>query len=463
MDAELIANISAGFSAVLFSPLAWLIILLGVVLGMIVGILPGFGPPAAMALLFPIVYVLEPLQAVSLLAGIFYGAKYGGAVTSIIMGIPGETDAVATLLEGYPLCRAGKAKLALMLATISSFIGGMLATLGLVLLAPILTFLALFLGPAGRFALIVASLVLISTLGQGKPLKNFCMVFLGLTLALIGLDPIYGSSRLVFGSWRLFGGVDLTAMLLGCFGLGEILSILVLQPMTTTPHAVTEKIATNVPPLRKGAAFGAALRGTILGFGVGLVPSGAGMTASFASYALEKKLSPNPEYFGKGAWTGLAGPEASNNAVAIAAFAPLLLLGLPTNPVMAALLGSLTVSGVVPGPFLPSQQPMFYWGFIISLVIGNIALLGLGLALAGVWAKLATLEYRVIWPPVLILCLLGSYLSTNGLDGSFQCLLFGLGTVFLRRSGFSPAPMVLAFVLGPSLEVYFMQGLLSGF
>ena len=472
-DLSMADNILTGFLAVAASPQMWGLVLLGVVLGMIVGVLPGFGPPAAMALLFPLVYVLEPLPGISLLAGIFYGAKYGGAVTSIVLGIPGEADAVATLFEGHPLAKAGKAGPALVVATLASFTGGMAATLGMVALAPVLAPVALSFGPGERALLMLGALVLVCFLGKADPRKNLCMIFLGLTLALPGLDPVHGLERFTFGSWHMLRGVELTALLLGVFGLGDILSALLTPPQppafpSIPPALISHKSAKGVPTppdtprLHALPTLFAALRGALIGFATGLVPCGAGVTASFASYALARRIAPDRYQFGRGAWSGLAGPEASNNAAAMASFAPLLLLGLPTNPVMAALLGALTVGGVVPGPQLPEQQPLFYWGLVFSLALGNILLLFLGLGLSGVWARLARLPFRLLWPCILILCLTGSYMGAGGMEGPVQCVLFGLLSVFLRRHGFVPAPLVLAFVLGPSLETHIIQILMAG-
>lgn len=462
-DPSILAGVWEGFSAVFASPQMWAFTLLGVLMGMGVGVLPGFGPPAAMALLFPLVYTLPPLPGISLLAGIFYGAKYGGAVTSILLGIPGEADAVATLFEGYPLALAGRARQALAVAVTASFTGGMVATLGMVALAPVLAVAALSLGPAGRAAIMIGSLVLVALLGQGGVRKSLVMVFFGLGLALVGLDPIHGAERLTFGSWRLMGGIELTALLLGFFGLGDILDTLLSPP--TRPEASPlpgSGPADDPAPLQRPAALFAALRGAGIGFATGLVPCGAGITASFASYALEKRIARNPESFGRGSWTGLAGPESSNNAAALASFAPLLLLGLPTNPVTAALLGALTVGGVIPGPLLPRQQPVFYWGLVFSLALGNMLLLFLGLGLTRVWAALARVPYRLLWPFLLILCLTGSYISAGGMSGPVQCVLFGALSVPLRRNGYPAAPLILAFVLGPRLETHLVQALMSG-
>lgn len=456
-DMTAFSGVWAGLSSVFSSPELWLLVLVGVFLGMTVGVLPGFGPPAAMALLFPLVYVLEPLAGISLLAGIFYGAKYGGAVTSILMGIPGEADAVATLFEGHPLARSGRAKEALAAATLASFIGGTAATLGMVLLAPVLSRAALFFGPSGRAAIMAGALILVAFTSPGGVRRGLAMVFLGLALALPGMDPVYGASRLTFGSWQLSGGVELTSLLLGMFGIGDLLDALL-----SGGSARKDTAEADVTPVCLRSAGMAALRGSVLGFATGLVPCGAGVTASFASHALEKRLSRHPERFGKGAWEGLTGPEASNNAAAMASFAPLLLLGLPTNPIMAALLGALTIVGVVPGPSLPQESPAFYWGLIFCLLMGNLFLLGLGLGLAGFWARLARLPFRLLWPAILLFCLVGSYVGADGISGPVQCLFFGALSVFLKRQGCSPAPLVLAFVLGPRLETHLLQTLLSG-
>lgn len=454
-DASLFSGVWAGLAAVCSVKL-WLLVLAGVFMGMTVGVLPGFGPPAAMALLFPLVYVLDPLPGISLLSGIFYGAKYGGAVTSILMGIPGEADAVATLFEGHPLALGGKARQALATATFASFTGGMCASLGMVLLAPVLSGAALFFGPAQRAAVMAGALLLVAFTSPGGFRRSLCMIFLGLVLALPGMDPVYGTARLTFGSWQLSEGVELTSLLLGMFGLGDLLNALLSGPQQTRNISPD-----TVPPQNIFSTAAAALRGSLIGFLTGLVPCGAGVTASFASHALEKRLSRHPEQFGKGAWEGLAGPEASNNAAAMASFAPLLLMGLPTNPIMAALLGALTIVGVVPGPSLPDDTPAFYWGLVFCLLMGNVLLLVLGLTLSGFWARLARLPFRLLWPAILMLCLTGSYVSADGMSGPVQCVLFGLLAVVLRRCGCSPAPLVLAFVLGPRLETHLLQALLS--
>ena len=433
----------------------WGLVFLGTFLGMTIGVLPGFGPPAAMALLFPLAYVLDALPAMALLSGLFYGAKYGGAVTSILLGIPGEADAAATLFEGRPLALGGQARAALRTAALASFSGGMLATLGIVALAPVLSKAALFFGPAGRAAIMGTALLLVAFTVPGGARRGLCMVFLGLALALPGMDPIYAMPRLTFGSWRLFGGIELTALLLGLFGLGDIFNSLLFPPREKGNTSGT------IPPLCPFPVSMAMLRGTVIGFFSGLIPCGAGVTASFASHSLEKKLSRRPEDFGHGAWEGLAGPEASNNASAMASFAPLLLLGLPTNPIMAAMLGALTIGGIAPGPQLLEQQPDFWWGLIACLVLGNLLLLAMGLGMAGFWARLAHLPFRLLWPAIVLLCLTGAYLGADGIHGPLQCLLFGLLSVALRRMGCSPAPLVLAFVLGPRLETHLIQTFLS--
>lgn len=472
-DPAVLAGVSQGVTAVAADPAMWGLVLLGTVLGMVVGVLPGFGPPAAMALLFPLVYVLAPLPGISLLAGIFYGAKYGGAVTSILLGVPGEADAVATLFEGYPLTRAGLAKQTLRVAILASFAGGMTATLGMVALAPLLASAALYFGPGQRALLMIGALLLVILLGPGAARKNLTMVFLGLALALVGLDPVHGAERLTFGSWRLLNGIELTSLLLGVFGVGDILDTLLTPPARSAPPSreptrpadaapLSVDAEENIPARPSWRAVFPALRGAAIGFATGLVPCGAGMTASFASYALEKRIAPDRARFGRGAWSGLIGPEASNNAAAVASFVPLLLLGLPTNPITAALLGALTVGGVVPGPLLPDRQPVFYWGLVTGLALGNLFLLIMGLGLARLWAGLASLPYRLLWPFILILCLFGSYMGAGGVEGPIQCVVFGLLSLWLRRQGFSPAPLVLAFVLGPRLETHLVQTLMAG-
>ncbi len=461
-SSESMRAVYEGFSAVSSDPMLWLLVLAGTLLGMVVGILPGFGPPAAMALLFPLTYVMPPLSGIAMLAGIFYGAKYGGAVTSILLGIPGETDAVATLFEGHPLARAGMARQALAAATLASFCGGMTATLGMALLAPLLSGAALLPGPTGRFLLMTAALGAVALLGPGGLRRNTTMILLGFVLALPGMDPVHGMERMTLNG-QLWSGIELTSMLLGLFGVGDILDTLCPPSRRPAPSRRNTQEADSL--VERGnipTAALAALRGSILGFITGLIPCGAGVTASFTSYALEKNLSRHPEHFGKGVWPGLTGPEASNNAAAVASFVPLLLLGLPTNPIMAALLGALTVGGIVPGPRLPLEQGNFYWGLIFSLALGNLLLLILGLGLARVWAALATLPWRLIWPCVLMLCLIGSYMGAGGLDGPLQCLCFGALSLLLRRGGFPLAPLVLAFVLGPRLETGLTQILMGG-
>ncbi len=300
-DPSLFSGVLAGLHAVL-SPALWLLVLAGVFLGMTVGVLPGFGPPAAMALLFPLVYVLDPLPGISLLAGIFYGAKYGGAVTSILIGIPGEADAVATLFEGHPLALGGKSRQALATATLASFAGGMSASLGMVLLAPVLSRVALVLGPSGRAAIMGGALLLVAVTSPGGFRRNLCMIFLGFVLALPGTDPVYGSARLTFGSWQLSGGVELTSLLLGFFGLGDILDAL------TSKRVLSDSTSAAAPALKKRSAALAALRGSLLGFATGLVPCGAGVTASFASLGDIMLAEP-------GALIGFAGPRVIEQTI----------------------------------------------------------------------------------------------------------------------------------------------------
>lgn len=457
MDIAVLTSVAwEAFATIGCSPELWGLVFLGVFLGMLIGVLPGFGPPAAMALLFPLAYVLDALPAMALLSGLFYGAKYGGAVTSIVLGIPGEADAVATLFEGRPLALGGRGRQALRLAALASFSGGILSLLGMILLAPLLSRAALYFGPLGRALVMASALLLVAFTTPGGIRRGLAMVFLGLVLALPGMDPVYAAPRLTFGSWQFSGGVELTALLLGMFGLGDLFDTLLFPPQTSQAEKNTA-----IPSPRPRPVMFASLRGSILGFLTGLVPCGAGVTASFASYALEKKLNRHPERFGKGVWEGLTGPEASNSASAMASFAPLLLLGLPTNPIMAAMLGALTIGGVTPGPLLLEQQPEFWWGLMACLVLGNLFLLTMGLGMASFWARVALLPFRLLWPAVTLLCLIGAYLGADGLHGPVQCLLFGLLSVVLKRLGCSPAPLVLAFVLGPRLEVHIVQILLS--
>ncbi|MFA5027111.1 MAG: tripartite tricarboxylate transporter permease, partial [Candidatus Methylomirabilota bacterium] len=456
---ETLTSIGMGFQTAL-TPGNLLACFIGVLTGTLVGVLPGLGPVAAMSLLLPTTFHISPVAAIIMMAGIYYGAMYGGSTTSILVNIPGESASVVTCLDGYQMARQGRAGPALGMAALGSFIAGTIATIGLMLAAPPLARLAIKFGPPEYFALILLGLTTVTFLASGPMWKALLMAALGLFLGCIGMDPRTGLSRFTFGLIELYDGVGLVPVAMGLFGISEVL-LNVEQSMQRT---VVEAKIKNLLPTRAdwAASIAPILRGTGLGFFLGVLPGGGSLISSFASYAMEKKLSRHPERFGKGAIEGVAGPEAANNSATAGAFVPLLTLGIPSNAVMALLLGALIIFGVQPGPRLVVEHPQLFWGVVASMYVGNVMLLVLNLPLIGMWVQILKVPYPILFPLILLFCLIGAYSLTNSSTEVAIMLCFGVVGYFFKKLAYEPAPLILALVLGPMMELSFRQSLAMG-
>ncbi|MDK3257068.1 tripartite tricarboxylate transporter permease [Blastococcus capsensis] len=453
-------GIGQGF-AVALDPINLLYVFLGVLIGTVIGVLPGLGPTATIALLLPLTYEVEPVTAVILLAGIYYGSMYGGTITSVLLQLPGEAASVVTTFDGYQMAKQGRAGPALGIAAVGSFIGGTVAVIGLTLLAPPLADLAVEFGSQEYVALTALGILLVTYLGTRHPVKSLCMAALGLLLATIGQDDITGTTRFTFGQIALFDGFDFVAVAMGLFGVGEILYNV---EKTEKAQAIKTKLK-NVWPSRKDFrdSSGAIARGSVMGFFIGVLPGGGGVISSLASYATEKRRAKDPSRFGKGAIEGVAGPETANNASSTSAFIPLLTLGIPANVVLALIFGALLVQGITPGPQLISQEPEIFWGVIASMYIGNLMLLALNIPLVGVFVQLLRVRSGILAAFALLVTMAGVFSVNNDSFDMWVVLLFGLVGWLMKKTGFEPGPLVLAFVLGSILETNFRRSmLLSG-
>ncbi len=446
---DILASVAQGFGVAL-QPVNLLYCFIGIFIGTLVGVLPGIGPVSAMSLLLPVTLSGKPEAGIIMMAGIYYGSMYGGSTTSILVNIPGEATSVVTCLDGHQMARQGRAGPALGMAAMASFIAGTIAVVGLMLVAPRLARLAVAFGPAEYFSLMVLGLVILTFLTQGSMVKSLLMACVGTVLGLIGLDSINAQARLTFGRMELYDGIGLIPVVMGLFGVAEVLSN-VERPIM---RSIVSRKITQLLPNRADwkASAGPIGRGTLLGFFLGIVPGGGAVIASFASYALEKRVSSTPERFGNGAIEGVAGPEAANNAAAGGAFIPLMTLGIPPNVVMALLLGAFVIHGLQPGPLLMTQNPGLFWGIIASMYIGNAMLLVLNLPLIGMWVQLLRLPYNVLFPLILLFSIVGVYASANNVFDVAVMMAFGVLGYLMRKIGYEAAPLVLAFVLGPMLE-----------
>jgi putative tricarboxylic transport membrane protein len=456
---EILTNLALGFGQVLTLE-ALLICLLGVTLGTFVGVLPGIGALTTISLCLPLTFHLDPLQGLIMLAGVFYGSQYGGSTASILLNVPGNAPSAVTCLDGYPLTKQGRAGVALFVTTIGSFIGGSFAILLLILFAPVLADVAISFSAADFFSIMLLALVAASTLGMGSPLKGLCMVVFGLALGLVGTDINSGQFRFTFGIPALTNGIELVALAMGLFGIAEILNTLVTGEL---PQLEKTRITLRsmLPTKADMKEFrGACARGSLVGSFLGMMPGTGPTIAAFISYALEKKVSRTPEKFGHGSIAGVTGPETANNASVQAAFIPLLTLGVPADAVMAVMMTGLLVHGLTPGPQLISENPQLFWGVVASFWVGNVMLLVLNLPLIGVWVKLLSIPYKVLFPAVLFLISLGVYGVNNSTFDVLLAFGFGLLGFWLTRRGFPLAPLLLGFVLGPLLEENFRRALL---
>ena len=431
---------------------------LGALVGTLVGVLPGLGPAATVALLLPITFKLQPVSAIIMLAGIFYGAMYGGSTTSILLNIPGEAASVVTCLDGYQMARKGRPGPALAIAAIGSFIAGTIGVIGLNFLAPPLADFAVRFGPPEYFTLTLFGLFLAAYLASTSMVKGLIMVCLGLLLDMIGIDPIAGIPRFTFGILPLQEGLDFVPLAMGLFGIAEIL-INTERAMKT--ELVTRKVGRIWLSMQDWAeAKWAMVRGSVIGFFVGLLPGGGAVIGSLISYAVEKRVSKHPEKFGQGAIEGVAGPEAANNSAATGSFIPLLTLGIPGNATIAMIFAALMIHGVTPGPLLIAEKPEIFWGVVASMYIGNGVLLLLNLPLVGIWVQVLRVPYFILAPFVVLLCIVGVYSTRTNVFDIWVMIIFGIIGYIFRKLAFEPGPLLLAFVLGTISERAFRQSLL---
>ncbi len=455
---ELLHNLYLGFSVTLL-PTNLLFCFIGVFLGTLVGVLPGLGPAATIALLLPITFSLRPESAIIMIAGIYYGAQYGGSTTSILVNIPGEASSVVTCLDGYKMARNGRAGPALGISAFGSFIGGTLSVVGLMLLGPVLASFALRFGPPEYFALMFLGIVILTFLSKGSMVKCFITAALGLFIGTMGIDTIYGVQRFTYGTLTLMDGVGLVPVAMGLFGVTEVFVNLERPEV----RDVFKSRIKGLLPTRSDWAesLGPIMRGSVMGFFLGILPGGGAIMASFASYATEKRISRHPETFGNGAIAGVAGPETANNAATGGAMIPLLSLGIPSNVIMALLIGAMMIHGIKPSAFLVTEHPQVFWGVITSMYVGNVFLLVLNLPMIPVWVKLLKIPYGILFPLILLFCLIGVYTVNNNVYEILIMLIFGVIGYVMRKTGFEPAPLLFAMVIGPIMETALRQSLLA--
>lgn len=454
---DLFSNLAIGFeTAFLASNLMYCFV--GVLLGTLIGVLPGLGPLATISMLLPITFGLPPASALIMLAGIYYGAQYGGSTTAILLRLPGESSSVVTALDGHEMAKQGRAGTALATAAIGSFIAGTVATFLVALLSPPLAAVALKFGAAEYFSLMLLGLVISVLLASGSILKAMAMVVLGVLLGLAGQDVNTGTFRFTFGIPELASGFSFLALSMGIFGLGEIMRNLETETSRTLVAKKVRGLILTREDWRRIIA--PILRGTGLGSALGILPGGGAVLSSFVSYSVEKRVARDPSAFGKGAIEGVAGPESANNAGAQTSFIPMLTLGIPSNPVMALMIGALILQGIQPGPNVISARPELFWGVIVSMWIGNLMLVVLNLPLIGIWVRILTIPYRFIFPAIGVFCCLGVYsVSNNAFDVVSMCV-FGLVGYLLLKLECEPAPLLLGFVIGPLMEENFRRAML---
>ncbi|MCW0232131.1 MAG: tripartite tricarboxylate transporter permease [Ferrovibrio sp.] len=453
---ELLSNLMIGIE-VSMTPINLLYCLGGVFVGTLIGVLPGLGPTATIAMLLPVTFGLPPVSALIMLAGIYYGAQYGGSTTAILINLPGEASSVVTALDGYQMARQGKAGLALSTAALGSFFAGTVATFLLALFAPPLAEVALKFGPAEYFSLMVMGLVASVVLAHGSLPKAIAMILLGLLLGLVGTDVTSGTPRFTFDVPELADGINFVIVAMGMFGLGEIIRNLENEEVR---DVFTRKISGLLPTWADFKQMTpAVLRGTALGSALGILPGGGAMLASFAAYSLEKKVSKNSKMFGKGAIEGVAAPESANNAGAQTSFIPMLTLGIPSNPVMALMIGAMIIQGIQPGPQVMTEQPALFWGIIVSMWIGNFFLVVLNLPMIGLWVRMLTVPYHLLYPAILVFCAIGVFsLNNSGFD-IYLMAVFGVLGYVLSKLDCEPAPLLLGFILGPMMEEYLRRAM----
>lgn len=444
--------------SVVFTPMNIFFCFIGCFVGTLIGVLPGIGPAGSVALLLPYTFNLPPVTGIIMLAGIFYGSQYGGSTTSILVNIPGEAASVVTCLDGYQMARQGRAGRALGIAALGSFIGGTFGVILLQLMAPPIAGFALNFGPSEFVALILFSLTLLAYLASGSMIKAYAMAAVGTIIGTVGIDSISGTIRFTFGIQELYDGLGLVPIVMGIFGVGEILVNIEGVFKRDIFETQIGRLLPDKQDLKDSAKPIA--RGAVLGFFIGALPGPGNIIATFVSYMVEKRCSKHPENFGKGAIEGVAGPETANNAATAGAFIPLLTFGIPTAATMALLLGALRIHGVIPGPLLITEHPDVFWGVIFSMYLGNIMLLVLNLPLIGMWVKILKVPYGFLFPLILLFCLIGVYSSSMSLLEINVMIFFGVLGYIMRKTGFEAAPLIFAYIMCPILEEAFRQSLI---
>ncbi|GGC38655.1 hypothetical protein GCM10011504_16350 [Siccirubricoccus deserti] len=454
---DLLGNLAHGFYVALsFQNL--LFALIGALIGTAIGVLPGIGPVATISLLLPITFGQPATTAIIMLAGIYYGAQYGGSTTAILLNLPGEISSVVTTLEGYKMARNGRAGAALATSALASFFAGTVATVVVAGSGPLLTSVALSFGPADYFSLMLLGLIISAVLAQGSVLKSISMVVLGVALGLVGTDVQTGQQRFTFGVPELSDGIGFVALAMGMFGIAEIILNLERPEARSVLKTKVGSLFLTREEFRR--ATPSVLRGTAVGTCLGILPGGGASLSSFGSYMMERKVSKNRHLFGTGAIEGVAGPEAANNAAAQTSFIPLLTLGIPSNAVMALMVGALIIQGIQPGPRMVEAQPDLFWGLICSMWIGNVMLLIINLPMIGMWVKLLQVPYKFLYPAILVFCCIGSYSINNNVFDVYMTVLFAVFGVVCSKLKMEPAPLLIGFVLGPMMEEHLRRAML---
>jgi putative tricarboxylic transport membrane protein len=454
---DIMANLTMGFGEAI-APVNLFYCFVGVLLGTAIGVLPGLGPLATISMLLPLTYALGPIPALIMLAGIYYGAQYGGSTTAILVNLPGESSSVVTAIDGHQLAKQGRAGVALSIAALASVFAGTISTAVVAGFAPMLSTVALSFGSVEYFSLMVLGLVAAIILANGTLSKAICMMLVGLILGCVGIDISSGTYRMTFGSLELSSGLEFVAIAMGLFAFADIIrNVAEKVGSKTKVHEIS-----SLWPSRKDIAEAApaAARGTLLGSSLGILPGGGAALSSFSSYALEKKVARHPEKFGKGAIAGVAGPEAANNAAAQTSFIPMLTLGIPSNGVMALMMGAMMIHNIAPGPQVMASNPTLFWALVASMWIGNLMLVLLNLPLVGIWVKLISVPYRFLFPAIMMFCIIGLYSIQNQIFEILVAAVFGVLGYFFLRMRCEPAPLLLGFVLGPMLEEHLRRGLL---
>lgn len=454
---EIFQNIWSGF-AIALTPMNLGLCLVGCLVGTLIGVLPGIGPAATIALLLPVTFALPPAPAIIMLSGIFYGAMYGGSTTAVLVNIPGEAAAAITCIDGYQMARQGRAGPALGIAAFGSFIAGTVGVFLLMIVAPPVAEFALKFGPPEIFAVMLFGLTILSYLSSGSLVKAFMIALVGLFIGMVGID-IAGIYRFTFGIPDFYDGIGLVPVLMGLFGIAEVL---VNLEQVITRQVFETKIKGLLPNREDWKTSAKPIaRGTLIGFFMGVIPGPSNTISSFISYAMEKKLSKHSDRFGKGAIEGVAGPESANNSACAGNFIPVLTLGIPTSAVMAVIVGAFIIHGVTPGPLLIKNNPDVFWGTIASMYIGNVMLLVLNLPMIGIWVRVLKIPYGILFPLILLFCFVGAYANNNSLAELNVMIFFGLVGYLMKKTGYEPAPLVMAYILCPFLEEAFRQSLIK--